>query len=279
VSSLNSPTPVSALMHAGLVNGGGFLLARFAPLFLKQPALLHGLFVAGLATALVGTFWKLLQSDVKRMLACSTMGQMGFMLMQCGMGLFAPAVSHLCWHGLFKAYLFLNAGSVVREKRVAVSASGNLAVRIPFALLAGIAGAAAFALISGIDPRFETTGCLMAGFAFMAAAQLAWALLEKSSNIASLVAAPVVGLGSGGLYGLSVRLVEGVLTIPNQAQPLDVVYAAGFAVAAIVWIALNLNLASKLQSATAWQRLYVAALNGSQPHPKTVTAIRTTYIY
>ena len=80
ISSLNSPTPVSALMHAGLVNGGGFLLVRFAPLYARQPVLLHGLFMVGLVTAVVGTFWKLLQTDIKRMLACSTMGQMGFML-------------------------------------------------------------------------------------------------------------------------------------------------------------------------------------------------------
>lgn len=76
-SSLNSPTPVSAIMHAGLVNGGGFLLVRFAPLYLKHAYLLTLIFVIGMVTALVGTGWKLMQSDVKRMLACSTMGQMG----------------------------------------------------------------------------------------------------------------------------------------------------------------------------------------------------------
>ncbi|NCY25873.1 MAG: hypothetical protein EBX37_13800, partial [Alphaproteobacteria bacterium] len=61
ISSANAPTPVSALMHAGLVNGGGFLLARFAPLLAENPALLNAMFALGVATALLGTLWKLVQ--------------------------------------------------------------------------------------------------------------------------------------------------------------------------------------------------------------------------
>jgi NAD(P)H-quinone oxidoreductase subunit 5 len=93
-SSLNSPTPISALMHAGLVNGGGFVLVRFAPLLLSEEHLLLVLFLIGALTAILGTLWKLLQSDMKRMLANSTMAQMGFMMMQCGLGLFPAAVAH-----------------------------------------------------------------------------------------------------------------------------------------------------------------------------------------
>ena len=118
ISSPNSPTPVSALMHAGMVNGGGFLLARFAPLYFNYPKILCSIFICGLLSALVGSLWKLMQHDVKRMLACSTMGQMGFMFVQLGSGLFAPALAHLCWHGMFKAYLFLASGSAAQEKRI-----------------------------------------------------------------------------------------------------------------------------------------------------------------
>lgn len=74
LSSLNSPSPVSAIMHAGLVNGGGFLLVRFSPLYLQYSALLDVIFVIGMVTAFLGILWKLMQNDVKRMLACSTMG-------------------------------------------------------------------------------------------------------------------------------------------------------------------------------------------------------------
>ena len=147
-SSLNSPTPVSAIMHAGLVNGGGFLLARFAPLFLRQPAVLNAMFLMGVATALLGTLWKLMQSDIKRMLACSTMGQMGFMMAQCGLGLFPAAIAHLCWHGLFKAYLFLSSGSAAQEKRLDLEGPPRTG-HFFLALACGAAAAALFSLVSG----------------------------------------------------------------------------------------------------------------------------------
>ncbi|MEZ5950505.1 MAG: proton-conducting transporter membrane subunit [Planctomycetaceae bacterium] len=215
-SSLNSPTPVSALMHAGLVNGGGFLLVRFAPLFATQSVLLHGLFLAGLITAVVGSFWKLLQTDIKRMLACSTMGQMGFMLMQCGMGLFAPAISHLCWHGLFKAYLFLSAGSVVHDKRTGIATQLS-PPRILFACLAGLCGAFAFTLTSGTGLSFADTSSLMIALAFMASTQLAVGLLGKPLSSSRVLSTFLVGAGSGGMYGLSIRLVESLSSLHATA--------------------------------------------------------------
>jgi len=280
-SSLNSPTPVSALMHAGLVNGGGFLLVRFAPLYLAQPAMLHALFLAGLVTAVVGTFWKLVQTDVKRMLACSTMGQMGFMLMQCGMGLFAPAASHLCWHGLFKAYLFLGTGSVVREERKPTALAGLPIAGLPAAGLAGVLGASSFAATSGLGFRPAETSFVMVGLAFMAAVQVAGGLLAGRAAAGRLLAASAAGLAACGLYGLNVRVIETVLAPleSSRPQPLDPLYAAGFAALLLVWLALNLDLAARWKASTAWKRLYVAALNGGQPHPRTVTVHRTTYRY
>ena len=278
ISSLNSPTPVSALMHAGLINGGGFLIVRFGPLYATQPVLLHGLFVVGLITALVGNFWKLIQTDIKRMLACSTMGQMGFMLMQCGMGLFAPAVSHLCWHGLFKAYLFLNAGSVVHEQRTVLSDSVSPA-RVAIASLAGVMGALACSLTSGIHFHLADTGCIMGALAFMAATQLAIGLLGTRLTIIRTVGAIMAGLGAGGLYGLNIMLVETPLgSFPaSSPQPMDAIYFTGIALIYLVWIAMLLNLPARLASQNSWKRLYMAALNASQPHPQTVTATRTSY--
>jgi len=102
LSSLNSPTPASALMHAGLINGGGIIFARLSPLFFKVPELLTIAFIVGIFSAIIGTFWKLIQANVKLMLACSTMSQMGFMIAQCAMGLFPAGIAHLFWHGMFK---------------------------------------------------------------------------------------------------------------------------------------------------------------------------------
>jgi NAD(P)H-quinone oxidoreductase subunit 5 len=277
-SSLNSPTPVSALMHAGLVNGGGFLLVRFAPLLLTQPMLLKAIFIAGLLTAVVGTFWKLLQTDIKRMLACSTMAQMGFMIAQCGMGLFAPAVSHLVWHGLFKAYLFLGTGSVIQEKRRKDPFGSITPVSFALACLLGTAGAFVFKKVTGIAINFNDTGSLMIGLAFMTTTQLACTLLERIS-IPRLLAAFTGSVAAGGLYGGSILLIEIILAPMNlwQPQPLDGIYAAGFAAIFLIWLAMNMNIAMRLQNSILWKRLYMVALNGSQPHQATITATRTAY--
>src|SRR3569833_2724228 len=115
--SMEGPTPVSALMHAGIVNAGGFLLNRFAPLFVHASDVLHVVFAVGLLTALIGSALMLTQNDIKKSLGYSTMGQMGFMVMECGLGAFSLAVYHLIAHGLFKATLFLGSGGVISDAR------------------------------------------------------------------------------------------------------------------------------------------------------------------
>ncbi|MEI2368878.1 NADH dehydrogenase subunit 5 [Niallia circulans] len=116
VESVVAPTPVSAIMHAGIVNAGGIMLTRFSPLFNGDlaPTLLLLLF-AGISV-LVGTGISLVQVDYKRQLVGSTIGQMGFMLIQCALGAYVAAIIHLILHGLFKATLFLQSGSAVRRK-------------------------------------------------------------------------------------------------------------------------------------------------------------------
>jgi len=115
--TMDSPTPVSALMHAGIVNAGGFLLNRLAPLYALSPDVLHIVFIVGAATVLLGASMMLVQNDIKKTLGFSTMGQMGYMIMECGLGAFALAIFHLIAHGLFKASLFLSAGTVIHSAR------------------------------------------------------------------------------------------------------------------------------------------------------------------
>lgn len=115
--TMDTPTPVSALMHAGIVNAGGFLINRLAPLYGLAPDTLHVAFLVGGVTVIVGASIMLTQPDVKRMLGFSTMGQMGYMTMECGLGAFALGIFHLIAHGVFKATLFLWAGNVIHEAR------------------------------------------------------------------------------------------------------------------------------------------------------------------
>ncbi|MCB1737370.1 MAG: NADH-quinone oxidoreductase subunit L, partial [Gammaproteobacteria bacterium] len=115
--TMGGPTPVSALMHAGIVNAGGFLINRFAPVFVHTGDVLHWVFIVGLVTAVIGSVLMLTQHDIKKALGYSTMGQMGFMIMECGVGAFSLAVYHLIAHGVFKGTLFLSAGGVINEAR------------------------------------------------------------------------------------------------------------------------------------------------------------------
>jgi NADH-quinone oxidoreductase subunit L len=115
--SLYAPTPVHALLHAGIINAGGFLINRLAPLYGLSPTTLHVAFVVGTLTAVLGASMMLAQNDIKKTLGFSTIGQMGYMIMECGLGAFALAVFHLIAHGLFKATVFLNCGNVIHKAR------------------------------------------------------------------------------------------------------------------------------------------------------------------
>jgi len=115
-STLAVPTPVSALLHAGVVNAGGILLVRTSPLFGESAMATHLAFFAGAATAAYGTALMISKPDVKGALAHSTTGQMGFMIMTCGLGAWAAAIFHLVAHGMYKASLFLGSGSAVNRR-------------------------------------------------------------------------------------------------------------------------------------------------------------------
>lgn len=116
--SLYAPTPVHALLHAGIINAGGFLINRLAPLFGLSSTTLHVAFAVGTLTAVLGATMMLAQNDIKKTLGFSTIGQMGYMIMECGLGAFSLAVFHLIAHGLFKATVFLNCGNVIHKARL-----------------------------------------------------------------------------------------------------------------------------------------------------------------
>jgi len=112
-----APTPVSAVMHAGVVNVGGILLNKLAYLLLLTPAVLNIAFIIGLVTAIFASAVMLVVSDIKRSLGYSTVGQMGYMIMEVGLGAFSLAIYHLIVHGIFKATLFLESGGLIKLAR------------------------------------------------------------------------------------------------------------------------------------------------------------------
>jgi NAD(P)H-quinone oxidoreductase subunit 5 len=150
---MEAPTPVSALLHAGVINGGGFLLVRFADVMLLSPGTLAVLAILGGFTALFGALVMLTQPSVKTSLAWSTVAQMGFMTLQCGLGLFQLALLHIVAHSLYKAHAFLSSGGAV-EQVAAARRPGPVA--IPDGAAVGWAFIAALTIYAAIGAAFGT---------------------------------------------------------------------------------------------------------------------------
>jgi len=112
--AMEGPTPISALIHAAtMVTAGVFMVARLAPLYDLSPAAMTVVAVVGGLTMVLGATIALTQTDIKRVVAYSTMSQLGYMMMACGLGAYAAGIYHLLTHGAFKALLFLGCGSVI----------------------------------------------------------------------------------------------------------------------------------------------------------------------
>lgn len=128
--TMETPTPVSALMHAGIINAGGFLLIRLSPVLSTAPLALELLSLVGGGTAVFASVVMLTQTDIKRKLAWSTISQMGFMMLQIGLGAFAVATMHIIGHSFYKAHAFLSASSTVRtDVPVAPSSVDRIDIR------------------------------------------------------------------------------------------------------------------------------------------------------
>lgn len=177
---METPTPVSALLHAGVINAGGFLLIRFGDVMLLAPGVLAILVMIGGFTALFGGLVMLTQSAVKTSLAWSTVAQMGFMILQCGLALFPLALLHIAAHSLYKAHAFLASGmavdgvaSIRRPGPVAIP--DGLAVGRAFAIALVIYGvvAALFGIADKSPQAIALGAILIFGVAYLLAQGLA----------------------------------------------------------------------------------------------------------
>jgi NADH-quinone oxidoreductase subunit L len=150
--AMEGPTPVSALIHAAtMVTAGVYLVARLAPLFHLSAGALTAVAVIGGATALMAATVALVQTDIKKVLAYSTVSQLGYMFLACGVGAFGVAIFHLFTHAFFKALLFLGAGSVIHalSGEQDMRSMGGLRAKIPWTFWTFVVGSLA---IAGIPP-------------------------------------------------------------------------------------------------------------------------------
>ncbi|HQT61131.1 MAG TPA: proton-conducting transporter membrane subunit [Acidiphilium sp.] len=203
--SMTAPTPVSALMHAGLVNAGGFLLIRFAAVLAAAPAVQALAIGAGLFAAFWGGFLQLVRPEIKQSLAGSTIAQMGFMILTCGLGGDAAALWHLFAHGLFKAWLFLGSGAAIGPVLRPARPQG--------AAITAIAALLALAAIAWLDAHGLVTGAALLPTALAIATGVGATLSAGTKRMFLLL--PVLS----GLYLAGLGATEALLAAPPTASP------------------------------------------------------------
>ena len=225
--AMEAPTPVSALLHAGVVNAGGFLLIRFADLILLAPGVMAGLVVIGGFTALFGGLVMLTQPAVKTALAWSTVAQMGFMILECGLGLFPLALLHIVAHSLYKAHAFLASGGAVEavaaQKRpgpVAIPKAGAVARAFTLALALYLAVGLPFGVQHKSPQAVALGAILIFGVAYLLAQGLADAA-PRALTRRTIVFSVATASSYFALQILAIRLTAPILPPPPTPGPLE----------------------------------------------------------
>ncbi len=225
IQVMEAPTPVSALLHAGVVNLGGFLLIRLGGLVGDVPAAQALLVVVGSITAVVAALVMMTRISIKVSLAWSTCAQMGFMLMQCGLGLYDLALLHLVAHSLYKAHAFLGAGGAVEQNRLRqmtppVSNTSFVSWLIGAVLSMALVAAAAW--VWGFSPTGAPVLWALGGIVSLALAPLVTGSLQRGAglwSLAGVAGAFAVALAYFGLHAGFSRLLgtDGVGAAPGTA--------------------------------------------------------------
>ncbi|MCY7372605.1 MAG: hypothetical protein LH461_02730 [Spirochaetaceae bacterium] len=278
-ATLAAPTPVSALLHAGVVNAGAVLLWRTSPLIGGSPVAMYAVFTVGAATMVYGTALAGVKVDVKGALVASTTAQMGFMIMTCGLGLYALALFHMIGHGLYKATLFLGSGSAVQRQRrhhlappTPAPTRGRavvgfaLAVVVPALTLAAGWGWLHSGDGARTEPAASTVGLGLLVFAWATAARLSWGWTRRTCSWPALAAG---ALGTAVAAPVYLLAVTGFTRFVSADQPPSTVLAAaspwGVAVLGVALLGLA---ALRSQTGPGWlgkirARAYVAALSAA----------------
>ncbi len=176
--AMEGPTPVSALIHAAtMVTAGVYMVARSAPIYSHAPNALLVVGIVGAATAIFAASIGLVQNDIKRVLAYSTVSQLGYMFLACGVGAFTAGIFHLGTHAFFKALLFLGSGSVIHAMsgEQDMRKMGGLRKKLPWTHATMLVGCIAIAGIPPLAGFFSKDEILWSAFKIGGYGRWLWA--------------------------------------------------------------------------------------------------------
>ena len=268
LSAMTAPTPASALMHAGFVNGSGILLTLLSPILFASNTLII-LFIIGGLTAVIAQFTKLLQVNVKQKLACSTIAQMGFMIMQCGLGFFNAAVVHLILHGFYKAYLFLSSGENIAHSKP--QNQSNITIKplqIIVVLLYSAVGTFLFGYLTGKGIHLNS-GLFLTLIVAITVGQVTYNIVKEPSLsvFQKTVLPPVLFISGMVAYALMYNGVTTLMSdmplvaVPLSVSPIEITFGIIFLIGFFIM---------KLGIYRNHPWIYAKLLNISQPNKKTV---------
>ena len=274
-ATLAAPTPVSALLHAGVVNAGGILLIRLAPVATDDVA--RALTVlAGAATIIYGGVIMLVKPDIKGTLVNSTTAQMGFMILTCGLGLWAAAVIHLVAHGFYKATLFLSSGSAIAASRRGQvlpqaqipTGAQRIAVAATSIALPALALAVGLALVPLAAGDHAAEQALLI-FAFVTGMAATWGWLHRRPGIGGALTAAAFLVPAAIAYVAIVAGLNGFLAPALPASTLSVstvwiTAAITLAALGLIAIARRVPAAQRLQRSLYTQALTAGHLTGAR---------------
>ncbi len=226
IQVMEAPTPVSALMHAGIVYSGAIIVLRTSHLLVADGYALALLAVVGLTTLVIGSLAMLTQSAIKSSLAWSTAAQLGFMLLELGLGLFALALLHLVGHSLYKAHAFLSSGGITDQLRQPKILSYRpMSLAVWFATILGSLGGV-WLIMTGVGLRVQTEPTLAALLLIIALATAQIVLKVLSYGTArEVLAAMFTAAGMAAVYFILHTLfmhgfADELAPLPHTLSPL-----------------------------------------------------------
>ena len=265
---MEAPTPVSALLHAGIVNAGAFLVIRMSPIMSHSGLALGILAVVGLVTLALASLVMLTQTSIKVSLAWSTTAQMGFMLLECGLGLYSLAMLHLVAHSLYKAHAFLASGSGVdafRAPTIPYASHGLKPVRLLFALATGglmtLLVGAAFGITATHQPGLLAAGAIVAIAMSQLLLQTAGVLSGGAFLLRGLGLSTIVSIAYFALHALFETAMQGSV-VPLQESAGAFQSALAMAIVLVFLALLVLQQVLKHRPAALGEGLYVHLYNG-----------------